>query len=102
MTKKTRMSRAKFAREVLERDHYTSVISGKTIAETVIDPHHLTGRVSILDDVRAAGVSVTRAEHRAITDGKLKLKASQLPDECIEFIIMRKWEGWDGIIWDRK
>ena len=103
----TLKSRAAFKKAVLERDNYTCLACGYHGNEKTLEPDHTTGRKSKLDDVRAAGATVCsfygRCDfHRKKTDGKIKWKASQLPDEVIEFIEKRKWPLWEGIIWDRK
>jgi len=92
----TKKSRAKFRREVLARDG-RCLMCGSLFN---LDPDHITGRVSKIDDVREAGATICRKCHSLKTDGKIKWKESQLPKECIEWIIFRKWEGWEGIEWD--
>jgi len=106
MRSDTLKSRAKFKKAVLERDNYTCLACGYHGDEKTLEPDHITGRKSKLDDVRAAGATVCsfygRCDfHRLKTDGKVKWKESQLPKECIIFIIQRKWKGWSGIEWGK-
>ena len=107
MTYKTAKSRAEFKKAVLERDDFTCLACGYYGDNRTLEADHITGRKSRLDDVRAAGATVCsyygRCDfHRLKTDGRVKWRASQLPDECIEFIEKRKWPLWEGVIWNRE
>lgn len=100
-TSKTALSRRKFSQTVLERDQQCRVIiDGKRCKNRSVDAHHISGRVSFIDDVPEDGLGTCREHHRAITDGKLKVQASWLTQDQIDWIINRKWPEWKGIIWD--
>ncbi len=99
-------SRKEFKEEVLERDGYRCRMCGRPGTYDTLDADHVAGRASKLDDVRAAGSTICRwpwgACHNEKTAGRVKWKASQLPEEVIKFIEWRKWPLWKGIEWDRK
>ena len=100
---KTVASRKKFSQAVLERDQQCRVIiDGKRCTKRSTDAHHLTGRVSKIDDVPEGGLGTCREHHREITDGKLKVQASWLTKDQIDWIVKRKWPEWKGIIWNGK
>ena len=98
-TRKMLKSRAKFNSEVIGRDMqcraYGSDCSG------YLQPHHIVGRVSSKDDVKENGITLCTEHHRRITDGHLKVHASWLTEDQIDWIVKRKWQNWGGIIWDR-
>ena len=102
-SKKTAASRRKFSQAVLERDEQCRVIiNGKRCTKRATDAHHTTGRISVIDDVPEAGLGTCREHHSLITDGILKVCASWLTQNQIDWIEKRKWPEWKGIIWDQE
>lgn len=101
LTKKTKDSRGRFRKAVLDRDiHCRAYVDGKICHQEPLDPHHITGRVSVIDDDPRNGLAVCRQHHSLITDGKLKVQASWLTQDQIAWIEKRKWVGWEQIEWD--
>ena len=102
MTKQTRRmlkSRAKFNHEVIIRDMKCMADDG--YCSGLLEPHHIVGRVSMIDDVKENGITFCSKHHRLVTDGHLKVRASWLTEDQIEWIEKRKWKLWNGITWDR-
>ncbi len=102
MRSKTRKSREKFSKTVIERDGQCCVYeNGKRCQVTYpLFAHHIVPRRSVLDDVKEDGFTSCGKHHGLIEDKKLKIKASWLLKSQILFIINRKWKGWPGIEWD--
>lgn len=98
-TRKMLKSRNKFNREVIGRDMKCRIAGSDCSGH--LEPHHIVGRVSSIDDVPENGITLCTWHHQRITDGHLKVHASWLTADQIEFIEKRKWPMWDGIIWDR-
>ena len=98
---KTATSRAKFSKEVMARDIHCRAYIGDLIChEGPLDPHHITGRTSVIDDNPRNGIALCRKHHSLVTDGKIKVQASwQTPDQ-IEWIEKRKYPGWEKVLWD--
>lgn len=47
------------------------------------------------------GVGLCMECHNEIHAGHRKLRESWLPEKTIEYVIHKKWHGWNKIIWDR-
>ena len=98
-TRRMLKSRAKFNREVIGRDMKCRMYGPACRGH--LEPHHIVGRVSEIDDVKENGITLCTFHHQRITDG-VKVHASWLTEDQIEFIEERKWPMWDQIIWNRK
>lgn len=100
---KTSTSRKKFSKAVLSRDEQCRAIIDETRCRNkATDPHHITGRISVIDDVPVAGIGMCRMHHSQVTDGIIKVQASWLTPDQIAWIEKRKWPGWGKIIWNQK
>lgn len=98
-TRKMLKSRSKFNREVIGRDMECRIKGSD--CRGYLAPHHIVGRTSEIDDVKENGITLCSEHHRRITNGSLKVHASWLTEDQIEWIINRKWQNWEKIIWDR-
>jgi len=100
-SKKTAASRKKFSQAVLERDeHCRVIIDGVRCKNKATEAHHIKGRESVIDDVPEDGLGTCWIHHPKITNGELKVHASWLTKDQIDWIEKRKWPGWEQIIWD--
>ena len=102
LTSKTKASRDRFRKEVLDRDiHCRAEIDDKICHGQPLDPHHICGRASRIDDDARNGIALCRYHHDLVTAGKLKIQVNWLTPDQIAWIEKRKWKGYEKIEWEK-
>jgi hypothetical protein len=101
-SRKTAKSRESFAKAIFARDiHCRAYLNNELCHRQPLDPHHICGRSSRIDDDPRNGIALCRMHHDQVTAGKLKVQASWLTQDQIVWIEKRKWKGYEKIEWER-